>query len=146
MADLYLMKAEAMNEYSGPSQAVYDEINKVRDRAGIPNIESVWADATLAKTVNKHRTKDGLRDIILQERSIEFAFEGIHFWDMWRHKRASSAFSSPVWGWTHTGTTGSTFFVLEVKQQRRFTITDYLWPISLNEMNTNGQLIQNPGW
>ncbi|MBD1430217.1 RagB/SusD family nutrient uptake outer membrane protein [Sphingobacterium litopenaei] len=146
MADLYLMKAEAMNEHLGPSQSVYDEINKVRDRAGVPKIEVVWADPTLAKTVNKHKTKEGLRDIILQERAIEFAFEGIHFWDMWRHKRATSAFSSPVWGWTHTGTTGNTFFVLEVKQQRRFTITDCLWPISLNEMNTNGQLIQNPGW
>ncbi|WP_380936008.1 RagB/SusD family nutrient uptake outer membrane protein [Sphingobacterium bambusae] len=146
MADLYLMKAEALNEYSGPSQQVYQEINKVRQRAGIPNIETVWADGSLARSVNKHTTKEGLRDIILQERSIEFAFEGIHFWDMWRHKRATSAFSAPVWGWTHTGTTASTFFVLEVKQERRFTITDCLWPISLNEMNTNGQLVQNPGW
>jgi len=33
-----------------------------------------------------------------------------------------------------------------VKQSRRFTITDCLWPIDLNEMNTNGKLIQNPGW
>ncbi|MBE8713853.1 RagB/SusD family nutrient uptake outer membrane protein [Sphingobacterium hungaricum] len=146
MADLYLMKAEALNEYSGPSQQVYAEINKVRSRAGIPNVEQVWADPSLARTVGKHTTKEGLRDIILQERGIEFAFEGIHFWDMWRHKRAPSSFSSPVWGWTHAGTTASTFFVLEVKQERRFTITDCLWPIDLNEMNTNGQLIQNPGW
>ncbi len=146
MADLYLMKAEALNEYSGPSQEVYSLIDRVRDRAGIPNLDAVWSDASLTKSVNKHKTKEGLRDIILQERSIEFAFEGIHFWDMLRHKRAPSSFSSPVWGWTHTGTTGSTFFVLEVKQERRFTITDCLWPIGLNEMNTNGKLIQNPGW
>lgn len=146
MADLYLMKAEALNEYSGPSQEVYNEINKIRNRAGIPNLEVVWSDPSLAKTVNKHLTKEGLRDIILQERSIEFAFEGMHFWDMWRHKRAPSVFSSPIWGFNHLGTTGSTFFVLGVKQERRFTITDCLWPISLNEMNTNGQLIQNPGW
>ncbi len=146
MADLYLMKAEAMNEYNGPSQAVYDEINKVRKRAGIPNVEEVWSDPTMARTLNKHTTKEGLRDIILTERSIEFAFEGIHFWDLWRHKKATSTFSSPIWGWTHTGTTGASFFILEVKQERRFTITDCLWPIDLNEMNTNGQLIQNPGW
>jgi|GEM_PF-4073993 len=38
------------------------------------------------------------------------------------------------------------FFVPEVKQERRFTITDSLWPIDLNEMNTNGQRIQHPGW
>ncbi|RKE57511.1 RagB/SusD family nutrient uptake outer membrane protein [Sphingobacterium detergens] len=146
MADLYLMKAEALNEYSGPSTEVYTLLDRVRERAGIPSVEKAWSDASLAKTVNKHRTKEGLRDIILQERGIEFAFEGIHFWDMMRHKRATSAFSMPIWGWNHTGTTGTSFFVLDVKQERRFTIRDCLWPIDLNEMNTNGKLIQNPGW
>jgi hypothetical protein len=147
MADLYLMKAEALNEYNdAPTQEVYDAINKVRERAGIPHVEAVWADATLAKTVNKHRTKEGMRDIILEERAVELAFEGQHFWDMIRHKKATSEFSTPVWGWTHTGTTAQTFFVLEVKESRRFTITDCLWPIDLNELNTNGKLIQNPGW
>ncbi|QEC53078.1 putative outer membrane starch-binding protein [Anseongella ginsenosidimutans] len=147
MADLYLMKAEALNEYNDvPTQEVYDLVNLVRERAGIPDVEDVWSDATIAKTVNKHKTKEGMRDIILQERSIELAFEGSHFWDMLRHKRATSEFSTPIWGWTHTGTTGESFFILEVKQPRRFTITDCLWPIDLNELNTNGKLIQNPGW
>ncbi len=147
MADLYLMKAEALNEYNdAPTQEVYDAVNLIRARAGIPNVETVWSDASLAKTVNRHKTKEGMRDIILEERSIELAFEGHHFWDMWRHKRATAAFSNPVWGWTHTGSTASTFFVLEVKQTRKFSITDCLWPIDLNEMNTNGKLIQNPGW
>ncbi|PVD51818.1 RagB/SusD family nutrient uptake outer membrane protein [Terrimonas sp.] len=147
MADLYLMKAEALNEYKdAPDAEVYDAINLVRRRAGIPDVEQVWSDGSIAKTVNKHRTKEGMRDIILQERGVELAFEGSHFWDMLRHKRAPSSFSSPVWGWTHTGTTAQSFFNLEVKQSRRFTITDCLWPIDLNEMNTNGKLIQNPGW
>ena len=147
MSDLYLMKAEALNEYgTAPTQEVYDMVNVVRRRAGIPDVETVWSDPSLAKNVNKHLTKEGMRDIILDERAVEFAFEGQHFWDMWRHKRAVAEFSSPVWGWTHTGSTGASFFVLEVKQARRFTITDYLWPIDLNELNTNGNLIQNPGW
>ena len=147
MADLYLMKAEALNEYNdAPTAEVYNAVNIVRQRAGIPDVEEVWADASIAKTVNKHQTKDGMRDIILTERSIELAFEGSHFWDMLRHKKATAAFSTPVWGWTHTGTTAQSFFNLEVKQSRRFTITDCLWPIDLNEMNTNGKLIQNPGW
>ena len=147
MADLYLMKAEALNEFNdAPTAEVYDAINLVRQRAGIPNVEQVWSDGSLAKTVNKHRTKEGMRDIILQERGVELAFEGSHFWDMLRHKRAPSSFSSPIWGWTHSGTTAQQFFNLQVKQSRRFTITDCLWPIDLNEMNTNGKLVQNPGW
>ncbi|MCD7937647.1 MAG: RagB/SusD family nutrient uptake outer membrane protein [Tannerellaceae bacterium] len=146
LADLYLMYAEALNEYYGPTEEVYEYINKVRRRAGVPEVQEVWRDASLAKTVNKHTTKEGMRDIILQERSIELAFEGIRFWDMQRHKRAVREFSSPIWGWKHDGATAQTFFTLEPKQTRRFTITDCLWPIQLEELNTNGRLIQNPGW
>ena len=146
MADLYLMRAEAFNEYYGPSEVVYEDINKVRSRAGIPDVQESWSNSNLTRHPGKHLNKDGLRDIILQERAIEFAFEGIRFWDMWRYKRAAQVFSSPMWGWDTDGKDAKTFFVLDVKQQRRFTITDYLWPIDLNEMNTNSKLIQNPGW
>ena len=109
-------------------------------------MEEVWSNAALARTVNKHRSKTGMRDIILEERSIELAFEGIHFWDMLRHKRAHTEFSAPIQGWNYKGTAPSTFFVLGVVQARRFTIRDYLWPIDLNEMNTNVKLTQSPGW
>ena len=146
MADLYLMKAEALNEYSGPSQEVYDAINKVRSRAGIPDVEKVWADARIVKTVDKHTNQSGMRDIILRERSIELAFEGHRFWDMLRHLRAPAEFSLAIQGWNTAGRDAASFFVLGVKQTRRFTITDCLWPIDINEMNTNGNLIQNPGW
>ena len=147
LADLYLMKAEAYNEYNdSPVPQVYEAINRVRERAGVPDVETVWSDPSIVRTVNKHKTKEGMRDIILQERGIELAFEGSRFWDMLRTKRAVMEFSTPVWGWTYTGATGAQFFNLEVKQIRRFTITDCLWPIDLNEMNTNSNLIQNPGW
>lgn len=147
LADLYLMKAEILNEIKdAPDKEVWDAINVVRKRAGIPLIENVWGDAKLAKTVNKHKTKEGMRDIILRERGIELAFEGSRYWDMIRHKKATSEFSIPVSGWNYQGTNAKDFFVLTVLQARKFSITDCLWPISLDETNTNGNLIQNPGW
>lgn len=146
LADLYLMKAEAINEYYGPNEEAYEMVNKVRRRAGIPEVQEVWSDAGLARTVNRHITQDGFRSIIQEERANEFAFEGITFWDAVRTKNAVNRFSSPLWGWNHRGVTAKDFFVLEVKQQRRFTITDHLWPIDLNEMNTNSLLDQSPGW
>jgi len=148
MADLYLMKAEALNELSGPSQQVYDEIDKVRLRAGIPRVETVWADANICAGtyLNRHLTKEGLRDIILQERSIELAFEGSRYWDMVRYKKAVSEFNTPTTGWVGNAYGQQNFFRLEVKQRRRFLDRNYLWPISLNEMNTNANMIQNPGW
>jgi hypothetical protein len=146
MADLYLMKAEALNEYYGPSQDVYDAINIVRRRAGIPDVETVWSNSDLVRTVNKHTEQEGMKEIILRERSIEFAFEGSRYWDVVRHKKAFTEFLTPVLGWTYNGTSAETFFVRQVLQSRKFSTRDYLWPIDLNEMNTNGRLIQNPGW
>ena len=148
MADLYLIKAEILNELKGPSQQVYDEINKVRNRAGIPNVEVVWSDPNLCNSqyLNRHQTKDGLRDIIMEERSIEFAFEGSRYWDIVRYKKATSEFNTPVTGWTGNAYGRQNFFRLEVKQRRQFLNRNYLWPISLNELNTNANIIQNPGW
>jgi hypothetical protein len=144
MADLYLMKAEALNEYKdAPDKEVWDAINVVRTRAGIPTVETAWANA---RTANKHTSKLGMRDIILQERANEFAFEGIRYWDMIRHRRATEEFSKPIVGWNHRGSNARSFFVIEPKQTRYFTMTNYLWPIDVDELNTNSNLVQNPGW
>jgi hypothetical protein len=146
MADLYLMKAEALNELSGPSQQVWDAVNIVRRRAGIPDVETVWSNPALARTVNRHRDQLGMREIILEERGNELAFVGSRYWDMIGYKRAVNEFSKAILGWNTMGGGAQVFFNLEAKQSRRFTITNYLWPIDLNEINTNSNLIQNPGW
>jgi len=146
LADLYLLKAEALNEYNGPSQEVYDALNIIRDRAGIPHVETVWSDAALARTVDKHKTQSGLRDIIKQDRSIELAFEGARFWDVVRWNDAIGALSQPVRGWAATKSGYEGFFVQEIKQTRKFSFRDCLWPITTDELNTNANLKQNPGW
>jgi hypothetical protein len=149
MADLYLMKAEILNEYlDAPNSEVYENINKVRARAGISDVQTSWSNPLTVnpRSLNKHLTKDGMREIILQERSIELAFEGIRFWDMHRHKMAVSEFSSPAMGWNCTGFSPESFFILRPIEYRRFIERDYLWPLGLNEININGNLIQNPGW
>jgi hypothetical protein len=149
VADLYLIKAEALNEYlDAPDNDVYAALNTVRRRAGIPDVQVSWSDVLTVRpaSLNKHLTKDGMRDIILQERGIELSFEGHRFWDMHRHKRAVAEFSTPVMGWNYQGTNGASFFTTTAIQARRFIERDYLWPIPLNELNINGNLIQNPGW
>jgi hypothetical protein len=150
MADLYLMKAEAMNEYyDTPTPEMWELVNKVRARAGVRDLETAYGNPALvvAGSINKHTTQKGLREIILRERSIEFAFEGgMHFWDMYRHRLAVTSFSAPVRGWYYQGGDADKFFNVVSLQNRRFTITDCLWPIDLNETNTNANLIQNPGW
>ncbi|MDR1667617.1 MAG: RagB/SusD family nutrient uptake outer membrane protein [Bacteroidales bacterium] len=146
MADLLLMKAEVMNELYGPSPEVYECINRVRRRAGIPDVETVWSDPTLTRNVDKHKDPEWLRDIILRERSIEFAFEGLRHWDMLRWRRAPQEFSNSAMGWNHRATTPETFFTLQPVEYRKFKVKDCLWPIPLSELNINNRLIQNPGW
>jgi hypothetical protein len=149
MADLYLMKAEALNEYNDtPTAEVYETVNKVRRRAGIPDVEDAWSNVDVVRPeyLDKHLTKEGMREIILRERSIELAFEGSRFWDMHRYKKAVPEFSSPIMGWSYEKSDAKSFFVLESYQTRRFINRDYLWPVTLDEINKNANLIQNPGW
>ena len=149
VADLYLMKAEALNEYYGPSQEVYDAINEVRRRAGIPDVEESYANPEWVtdEALNKHLTQEGMREIILRERANEFAFEfGHRFWDMQRWKRSVSEFSRPISGWNYLGANANSFFNQTIVQGRKWKITDCLWPIDNREMDRNARLIQNPGW
>jgi hypothetical protein len=146
IADLYLMMAEAQNEYKDePDEEVWEYINEVRRKYGIPDVEEAWG-SSYAVTQNKHTTKPGMRDIILQERAIELAFEGIHYWDMVRYNKATTVFSQPITGWNVNGRNPSDFFLLRTIQYRRFPRASYLWPLSVNEININDNLVNNPGW
>jgi hypothetical protein len=147
MAELYLNYAEAYNEYYGPDQKVYDALNKVRARSGVPTVESAWENPALAKTLNKHKTQDGLREIIKQERRIEFAFEGHRNIDVRRWKEGDKYFNAPVLGWSVDGASVNTFYIVKSVGQRSFiTPRDYLHPIKYSEMLVNSNLVQNPGW
>jgi hypothetical protein len=53
LSELYLNLAEALNELNGPSQQVYDALNVIRDRAGIPNVQDSWSDSSLTSEPGK---------------------------------------------------------------------------------------------
>jgi len=147
LAELYLNYAEAYNEYYGPDQKVYDALNKVRIRSGIPTVEEAWENPMYAKTPNKHKTQEGLREIIKQERQIELAFEGHRNFDVRRWKEADKYFNQPVKGWSVDGTTTNSFYIVKTVGQRTFlTPRDYLHPIKYSEMVVNPNLVQSPGW
>ena len=147
LSDLYLMYAEAYNEYYGPGQPAYDYLNRVRATSGLRAVEDVWADASIMKTPGKHLTKEGLRDIIHRERNIELSFEGHKYYDALRWKEADRYFLSPMKGWNTTGVDPEQFYVLVTLQPRTWqTPRDYLMPIPLSDINRNPNLTQNPGW
>ncbi len=147
LAELYLNYAESLNEAYGPTQEVYDALNLIRQRAGIPNIEESWSDPAIAKNVNKHTTKEGLRGIIHNERQIELSFEGHRYNDMRRWMTAHIDFNTPVYGWSVDATDINDYYTKIIVGQRTFLKErDYLHPIKTSELTKNSNLIQNPNW
>lgn len=145
LADLYLMYAEALNEVDGPTAECYEYIDKVRSRAGLNGVVDSWTNfAANASLVSE---KEGLRDIIHQERLIELAFEGHRFWDLRRWKKSVSMMNhKPIMGWNvKAGLTGSYYSLTKVGEQR-FSERDYLWPLPLPVLLNNTSLKQNPDW
>ncbi|TCC99797.1 RagB/SusD family nutrient uptake outer membrane protein [Pedobacter psychroterrae] len=144
LADLYLLYAEALNETTGPGAEVYKWIDRVRERAGLQGVVTSWQTASV--NPGKPGVKDGMRDIIRQERLIELAFEGQRFWDLRRWKTAISELNKPITGWDLAQVTSAGYYREKQIFKQVFTTRDYLWPIRETEMLANKNTVQNPGW
>lgn len=144
MADLYLMYAEALNEFKEtPDNEVYEYIDKVRERAGLEGVVDSWTKYSTKPA--KPTTKEGMRSIIQQERMIELAFEGPRFWDLRRWKLAATYMNKPIRGWNIQGL-GTEFYSVTTIYNPSFEFKDYFWPIPQNELLNNPNLVQNLGW
>ena len=146
MADLYLLYAEALNEYSGPSGEVYKYVDMIRERAGLEGVQASWTKYSISPS--KVATKEGLREIIQHEREIELVFEGQHFWDLRRWKRIQDLNEQPK-GWNVIqGDTQDLFYTVTSVAQTpvEFSVRDYFWPINEKEISINSNLVQNFDW
>lgn len=146
MADLYLLYAEALNEYNGPSGEVYKYLDMIRERAGLEGVQASWTKYSISPS--KAATKEGLREIIQHEREIELVFEGQHFWDLRRWKRIQDLNEQPK-GWNVIqGDTQDLFYTVTSVAQTpvEFSVRDYFWPINEKEISINSNLVQNFDW
>ncbi len=75
LADVILIRAEALNELGQAAQAI-PLVNQIRNRAGLANTTAA--------------TQAGLREAIDKERRLEFAFEGQRWHDLVRTGRAEA--------------------------------------------------------
>lgn len=127
-ADVLLMLAEAYNEDGQLDKAII-ELNKVRERVGMPGLNS--GVAALQVT-----SKTQMFDRIVHERKVELAGEGHQFSDLRRWGIAKAQLDGAV----IRNLFGETHFV------RKFTDRDYLWPIPRTDIEMNAELKQNEGW
>lgn len=148
MAELYLIAAEAWNEYlDRPDNRVYDNLNVIRERAGIPTVQESWA---MARDKNKVNNQVGMREIIRQEWNIEFAFEGMRYWNLRRWKTAHLELNEKLYGWNILGDTREKFYnngiPVIVNSNNKFVAPrDYFYPIRSEEILISA-CVQNIGW
>lgn len=143
LAELYLMYAEAAIEAGNKEGDAIYYIDKIRERAGLRGVIESWSKST---NPSKPLSKEGLRDIVRQERDIELAFEGHNFWDQRRWMTLHTQSNQRLTGWNSNGMTPEEFYIEEVKKNTNFSYKDYLWPVSINTIVKNPKLNQAKGW
>ncbi len=150
LADLYLLYAEALNECTQgngkPANDVYEYIDLVRERAGIPSVEESWRNYSIYP--DKYLTKTGMRDIIRQERRVELAFEGHSWFDLRRWKMMEGLFSSNTMRGYNVkiGDNEEYISTPTVIHTTTFDSRSNLWPIRESELHKDLNLVQNLGW
>jgi len=157
LADLYLLYAEALNETipdGGDRSEVYKYVNRVRNAGGLKDVQDSWENYAIDAFKEKYKSRDGMRDIIHQERMNELAFEGHYYFDI---KRWSGRFprarydimnlmNNPIRGWNVDGSSAVEYYNVVNIILPSFTFRDYLWPISERNLIQNANLTPQPGW
>lgn len=135
--EILLNYAEAQNEAVGPDASVYNAVNQIRKRAGMPDLPNGL-------------TQSKMRDRIRNERAIELAFEDHRFYDVMRWKKGKEIIAQPVYGMNVVKNTNGTFVYTPIKlndyYQRIFEDYMHLYPIPKIEIQKSKKLVQNPGW
>ncbi|RNL51306.1 RagB/SusD family nutrient uptake outer membrane protein [Pedobacter jejuensis] len=125
-AEMYLNKAEA-NAKLGNAQLALNDVNIIRSRAGVPAL-TLSGIATAGKTA---------LDVVLEERRLEFAFEGQRAYDLFRNNRPMTRNYPGTHALNNTPSTNITQTILPTDARIIFYIPQY-------EIDNNKNLAQNP--
>ena len=118
LADILLLKAEALNE-SGDVSGAAAIVDQIRDRVNL-NPTTAGNQAAMRLAIEK-------------ERRLELAYEGIRWFDLKRTGRAIEVMSAAK------GPDGNPIGYM-------LTAERLLWPIPQAELDKNANLTQNPGY
>ncbi len=135
--EILLNYAEAQNEAAGPDGTVYDAINQLRKRAGMPDLPAGL-------------TKEEMRARIHNERAVELAFEDQRWYDIMRWKKGKELVAQTMYGMNVVRNSDGTFTYSKIELpgsfQRVYEDHMHLYPIPRNEVQKSKFIEQNPGW
>jgi hypothetical protein len=134
-AEILLNYAEALYEATGDANYTGNgftlspvaAVNKVRNRAGMPNM-----------------VIRNFRNQLRNERRVEFAFEDQRFWDIRRWKIGDQ--TRQIYGVRIEKQNNNLTYSKVLINTRVWDDKMYLYPISNTEIFKNSNLEQNPGW
>jgi len=132
-AEVLLNYAEAQNEASGPDESVYDAVNKVRKRAGMPDLPVGLSQSEL-------------RARIRNERRVELVFEEHRFFDIRRWGIAASVLEGPMYGIRISKTASGYTYTRYAFETRHFPARLIVFPIPQSEVDKNPAAKQIAGW
>jgi hypothetical protein len=119
LADVYLMRAEALAELNQNPGLANQDINALRSRVGMANFDG----ASLSM--------DAFRTALLKERAVELYMEGHRFFDLTRFGVYDEYCSNVL------GATSSQYVQGAIGQRQP---EDYTWPIPISETAANSNI------
>lgn len=129
-AQVLLIAAEALNEINiGPNAEAEGYINQIRSRARRELDDDAANDGTFPENVVSGLSVDDFRDLVLDERRLELAFEGHRWYDIKRRALGVEAFGPDGY------------------EQHTFDPNkDYLFPKHQQDVDLNPNLDQNDNY
>lgn len=144
-AEVLLIYAEAAIEANQINNDVYNAIDAVRERAGMPPVDRL-----------KYSSQTELRELVRRERRVEMAWEGLRYQDIKRYDIGHEALDGPVVGSFKgyvneiSGEVTWDFTQQFIPATRKFKPErKYLFPIPQTEIDANDAISledQNPGY
>lgn len=139
-AEAYLLRAEALVETGGNTEEAKALVKVIRDRAGNTN--------DIDEAINKFYGGSLLK-LIRNEQRVEFAQEGLRFYDLRRWNILNEEMNKPIEGIEYYDYSSGKkeYKVYKPAVREVYTNRDFWWPIPQAEIDLNqGYITQNQGW
>ncbi len=140
-AEILLMYAESKIETNSIDASVYEAIDEIRTRAGMPVVDQ-----------SVYNTQTTLRDLVRRERRVELALEGLRWFDICRWQIGETVMNGKVYG-ARLGTVDPTNGDLSLTNERIEVETrefqankHYLWAIPQSVIDATPAIVQNPNY
>jgi hypothetical protein len=141
LPDIYLMYAEAVNEVYGPTTApshipggitAAAAVNISRARAGVPDVDAQYLNQA------------DFREIIIQERAVELAFEGHRWYDLRRWHLSDQMKYREIYGLEFDQ--AHSYFNKVLYRTNVFEDKHWWLPFPGDQVALYPEFKQNPGW